>query len=594
MQAHIEMDKLRDESEGHKLETARSHNKLRTLQGEMELVREREAARRAQARLSSMGEKYGDQDSYPSNDHVRDRNQDKQLDRDKNRERDNVNERGRVNERDREREGGKAQLVSTDADSDSGPTHSSSSVSHRGREGDRGRNRNRVWDREGYGSAQSEMPSIQTGRRDRRDSSSHGIPHPRPLHTQSATPPRRPHYTVPVPVTSSPSSASMSSVVIAGSRATYPISRRSFSRGSSMDADIRNADIRSAASVMSIDTDSQSLPYGGTQQSVSVSGEHVHGSLEPPTIPSTRRHFSEHDLQHYEKHSSSRDRDRNKNESRSKGEHSSVNSLDGEDAYPPRPPTIHSQHDHRNLGGGGGVAASSSSRMVKDVDQPNIRISFDSIREKKGLTSRSKDKDVLLRDTERDIDTVKEVGTVKPPISVNSSIGSRSINSSMQERAERLVSREASLERERVKESNPPHPPTSSSTATISLRESGSPHNLRAGSTYPSSTAATNTVSEIGPMHAATYAPLTNSDVNGGASTSSAAAIRERERERQAKERGEKEKEWERDKEEKEKESNEKVGVVARFDRLQSMFERVTGSAMSAVWRDSDSSDSDD
>ena len=363
-----------------------------------------------------------------------------------------------------------------------------------------------------------------------------------------------------------------------------------------------DADIRSAASVMSIDTDTQSLPYGGTQQQVvSVSGEHTPGSLDPPTFPSTSRHFSEHDLQHYEKHSSNSDR----NNSRGKGEHFSGHPLDAEDAYPPRPPTNHAQHDSRNLTEGGG-ATSSSSRVEKEVDQPNIRISFDSVRERNGLTRRSKD--VSMREIDRDIDTAKEVdtdmSTAKQSGNLHFSIGSRSINSSMQERAERLVSREASVERQRVKESH--HPPSLSlplslpsptSTSTGPLRESGLPYNLRTGSTYPSSTGEMKSISALGPMHAVTNtcAPLTNSDIIGGGSTSLGAALREKEREREKKLEVKEEREREREvKEEKEKDKDEKVGVVARFDRLQSMFERVTGNAVSAVWRDSDSSDSDD
>ena len=571
------MEKLRDESEGYKLETARTHSKLRTLLGEMELVREREAARRAELRLSSMGAKCADQDSDQNIDHPRDRNQDRRhLDRDrnKNRDRDNSHVDKRSRERDRERARGRAPSVSTDADSDSnsGPTHNSSnsSVSRK----DKGKDRERNRGRDGDGTVQSEVPSVQTVQRDRRDS--FGIPHPRPLHTQSATPPRRPHYTVP----SSPSSSSLSLAVIAG-RVTYPVGRHSFSRGSSMDADIR-----SAASVTSTaDSDCQSLYEGQGQAVVGRVG------LEHSTSPATSRHFSDHDLQHYEKHSSS------SNRSRGKGELSSAHTLDAVDAYPPRPP---SQRD--SCSPTGGDVPSSSFKMQRETDQPNIRISFNRLRDTNGIPSRSKD--ILMRDrnTDRDIDVVKgentDTSTAKQPINLNSRIGFRSmVNSSMVERAERLLSREASEERHRVREPHPPPPlslplPTSVPTSSAYLREPGSPYNLRAGNTSPSCGVEPKPMSGMGPLHTVTNAPLTNSDVYGMDSASLTATAREREREVREKEREVKEK-VQREKES-EKESDEKVGVVARFDRLQSMFERVTGSAAPAMRRDSDSSDSDD
>jgi hypothetical protein len=366
--------------------------------------------------------------------------------------------------------------------------------------------------------------------------------------SSSLTPPRRPHYTIPLSPASSLSKAGVAGLM---SR-TQPPARSSYNySGESLTDGVKNSAFPpSSLSLKVTSSGCLPLPPSATDhrhQDVSNQskkqgndGDRI-SSLRSPPAASTAQYFSDSELQHYERHSSSRSLADHRGQKQGKDE--------AKGSYPPRPPVFASTVD---------ISADPASVHVPEpshktrisVEAANHRISY--IKDVDRLQHRPP---VPVRDRERANEPIAEASRRQDRGVSGEVEGMRSSSKSsgdMQARAEQLISMEK--EKDRQVASHSASDTIAVARSFLSARRVPVPAHLSASA--PASSFAAGTSS-------------TSLSLDGmGLGLGVPAAVRTAP-------------------------SSMGVSVGARFDRLQNMYERVTGSSAPKAWRDSDSESSD-
>jgi hypothetical protein len=362
----------------------------------------------------------------------------------------------------------------------------------------------------------------------------------------SLTPPRRPHYTIPPSPTGSLSKAGVAGLM---SRTQPPAGSSYNYSGESLADGIKKSTFPPSSLSLKV-TSSGGLPLPPSamnhrHQDVSNQSR-KHGnegdrisSLRSPPAASTAQYFSDSELQHYERHSSSRSladiREQRKGKDEAKG------------SYPPRPPVFASSVD---------ISADQASLHVPEpsdktrisMEAPNHRISY--INKENLLQHRPP---VPVRDRERAVEPIAEASRRQDRGVSGEVDGMRSSSRSsgdMQARAEQLIS----MEKDRQVASHSASDTIAVARSFLSARRVPVPAHLSASAPASSFAAGTSSSSL--------------SLVGMGLGLDVPAAVRTAP-------------------------SSMGVSVGARFDRLQNMYERVTGSSAPKAWRDSDSESSD-
>lgn len=357
--------------------------------------------------------------------------------------------------------------------------------------------------------------------------------------SSALTPPRRPHYTIP------PSSAV--SLSAAGSR-HQPLPRHGLSHSYTYESRAESSKVSTLPpSSLSLEvTSSERIPLSSMNHrhdDVSNKTTKQDRSLRSPPAVTSAQYFSDSELQHYERHSSSRSLADQKRQRRD----------DAKDSYPPRPPLSVSNF----ASSADPVCDPTPSGSRTKPSSPNHRISYDldPDRDRDRVGPRG-----VQSTAERERDKVSKQST-DAACGQDRSVfrepeGTRSSSSSaMQARAEQLASRDKQLI-------------SHSASDTIAVARSFL-SSSRAFVPLPTSASAP-AASAVPPLSASIPIPIpiagdyTGAGIGIGASAglpSSRGQI--------------------------------PGSVGARYDRLQNMFERVTGSAAPAAWRDSDSDSSD-
>jgi hypothetical protein len=353
--------------------------------------------------------------------------------------------------------------------------------------------------------------------------------------SSSLTPPRRPHYTVPLFPANSLSKPGVAGLM---SR-TQPHARSSYNySGESIADGVKNSTFR-PTSLSLQDTSSGGLPLPPKKRD--NEGDRV-SSLRPPPAASAAQYFSDSELQHYERHSSCRSLADQRVQSQGKSE--------AKGSYPPRPPVSSSSVDF-SADPGSVLVPEPTDKTRNSEIPPNHHISY--IKEEGCLQRRSP---VPERDRERAVERNTEVSR-RQDTGVSGEVeGVRSSSWSsgdMQTRAEQLISKE----KDRQVASYSASDTIAVARSFLSARRVPVPAHLSASA--PASSFA-----------AGTLAPSSSClSLDGkGLGLGVLAALRTAP-------------------------SGMSVGVGARFDRLQNMYERVTGSSAPKAWRDSDSESSD-
>jgi hypothetical protein len=451
---------MREESRNSKVDAASTNARLKAAQQELELLKEREAARRAEIRLQSLQD--GELGSTFQRVSIESQGG-KPLDR------------GRAVDRDRALE--TASRVSPSPDAQTRNVYNYFS---------RGPGRDEyATSKASTAAASSTMGGLNGDVKKEKDR--HAQTHP----TSSSTPPRRPHYSLPTTAPLSTSASMSAPVRAAPSRRMQSKDRIVASQGRSASANRNDDVITSSGDRASSDSEvneksmytKKRSPKKGNDRN-RERNEVASSRLLLPTPSAAAQYFSDSELQHYEKHStSSSARLMRSSEApvASRQQHQAATIT-----YPPRPPPHGTSTEKHSL----------------NFPETSIRKRSDGALQ--NGTSSLRFDDFASSSSSRD---GRNISAAMEP----SKEGSR--ESSMQGRAELLYSKNR----------------------------------------------ASREVSETTAAATVTAAPITS----GGKGTNGALTQR-------------------RDKE------------VSRSDRLQSMYERVTSSAAPSVWRDSDSSESDD
>lgn len=464
---------MREEARNSKVDAASTNARLKAAQQELELLKEREAARRAEVRLQSL--------------------QDGELG--STFQRVSIESQGGISlDRgmavDRDRALTKASRISPSPDAQSRNIDNYFS---------RGPGREEyATTKSSTAAASSTMGGLNNEAKNEKQK--HAQTHP----TSSSTPPRRPHYSVPTsaPLSTSASASTSAPVRAALSRRMQSKDRIVLSQGRSASANRNNDYITSSGDRASSDSEVNEKSMNTKKLSPKKENDRnrernevASSRLLLPTPSAAAQYFSDSELQHYEKHStSSSARLMRSSEApvASRQQHQTVTTT-----YPPRPPPLGTSEkltEKNSLN-----FPETSIRKRSDAALPNgtSSLRFDNF----ASSSSSRDG----RSTSAAMEQGKE--------------GSR--QSSMQDRAELLYSKNrASRE---VSETTA----AATVTATLIISDRLIPDKV-------------------------------------GENGTNSALTRRRDYE------------------------------VLRSDRLQSMYERVTSSAAPSIWRDSDSSESDD
>ena len=350
----MDVEKLRDDVRTQKVETATAYSRMKSLQQELDLLKEREAAQKAAQRLKNMGG-----DSYSKS---------KLIDDTKERERERVYANKERRAADRARG---SYLTSGDEgeEEEDGEGEESSSDYH--------------------ASSESKINFIPDSVSGLVIEAKDKYPRSRPI--LSATPPRRPHYTLPV----SRGHASVGEHPVSDVHRTQ---RNSYSGPSSIGfgTDSRSHSHNRSLTGTNTALDSDSSPYRNRpaqKQSSSIISRDSTGkvvddksnssmrerkrNMQQPAPASASLHFSDSELLHYQQHSTSK-KPQTQPQAQPRSSGSSLSRQhDNEylDDYPPRPPQSH--HSRFAHADDSTAVLGSSSKSKSNTMPPNIRISFD-------------------------------------------------------------------------------------------------------------------------------------------------------------------------------------------------------------------------
>lgn len=385
--------------------------------------------------------------------------------------------------------------------------------------------------------------------------------------SSSLTPPKRPHYTIPL----SPAT-SLAKAGVAGLTGRVPApTRNSYSCGAESIVDsARNSTFPPSSHSLQVtlsgglslplsSTDSRHQDASNQSKKQDKKGNCTY-SLRSPPAASTAQYFSDSELQHYERHSSSRSLTLTEQKGQRQGKD------DAKSSYPPRPPVFSSSVDCTADPASVPTsvpAPEPSGRMRASIEVPTHRISYfkeegrSELRGALPVPERDRDgerKGALERNMETSRGQDKGVSGGVENMHSNSSSGN------MQARAEQLISREKDRDRDRQVASHSVSDTIAVARSFLSARRVHTP--------VPAPAPVHLSASAPASSFAAVAVPLSSSFSRDSMDLGVPAAIRTAP-------------------------SGVGVGVGARFDRLQNMFERVTGSAAPTVWRDSDSESSD-
>lgn len=462
---------MREEARNSKADAASTNARLKAAQQELELLKEREAARRAEIRLQSL--------------------QDGELG--STFQRVSIESQGGL-PLDRGRAVGRDRALVTASRISPSPDAQSRNIDNYF---SRGTGRDEyATTKASTAAASSTMGGLDSEAK--KEKERHAQTHP----TSSSTPSRRPHYSLPSTAPLSTSASTSAPVRVAPSRRMQSKDRIVASQGRSASAKRNNDYITSSGDRASSDSEVNEKSLNTKRRSPKKENnsnkernEVASSRLLLPTPSAAAQYFSDSELQHYEKHSTSSSARLMRSFEVpvvSRQQHQTATTT-----YPPRPPPLGTSEkltEKHSLN-----FPETSIRKRNDVALPNC-------------TSSLRFDDIASSSSSRD---ARNISAAMEP----SKDGNR--QSSMQDRVELLYSKNR----------------------------------------------ASREVSETTAAATATATPITSdrltSDKVSGKVTISALSRR-------------------------------RANEVLRSDRLQSMYERVTSSAAPSIWRDSDSSESDD
>lgn len=499
---------MREEARSAKIDAASTIARLKAAQQELELLKERDAARRAEMRLQSLQDRdLGSTIQRVSIDSA------VFLPLDRGRDNDRV--------KDNYRDPAKASRMSPSPDAQS--RNVDNYFSRRPGDDEYAISKSSLVSDEGRASIATESSAgVEVNSESRREKEKYAQTHP----SSSSTPPRRPHYSLPSPAPMSTSASASASAAVRGvsSRSSQPKDRnvprerQTISSSSNrVNAHITTSGDR-ASSDSEVNDKSVYIKKRSPKREIDKNtekNEETSAKLQLPAPSSAAQYFSDSELQHYEKHSKSslarmmRYSEETSGTIRQQQQQQQTVTT----TYPPRPPLL-STSDKRAENHSLHFPHTSSLKLNDDGVVPSIRSSlrFDAF--VNSSSSRNG------KDTYTAMESSKDVCW----------------QSSMQDRAELLYSKNRG--NRIIAETTAPAPVS----APPITSEEPIPDKVVASNLSTSS------------MRAGTnYAPAYTS-----------ASVRRRETE------------------------------VLRSDRLQSMYDRVTSSTAPSLWRDSDSSESED
>lgn len=496
---------MREEARSAKIDAASTIARLKAAQQELELLKERDAARRAETRLQSLQ----DRDVGSTIQRV---SIDSAVFLPLDRGRDNA----RV--KDNYRDSAKASRMSPSPDTQSrnvnyfsrGPGEDEYAISKSSLMSDERR----------ASMATGSSTGVEVNSESRKEKEKYAQTHP----TSSSTPPRRPHYSLPSPAPMSTSACASASAAVRGvsSRSPQPKDRNVPRERQTFSSNRTNAHITTSGDRASSDSEVNDKNvyirkrspkreiYKNTERN-----EETSAKLQLPAPSSAAQYFSDSELQHYEKHSKSslarmmRYSEETSGTLRQQQQQQQTVTT----TYPPRPPLL-STSDKRAENHSLHIPHTSSLKRNDDGVVPSYR---SSLRFDVFVNSSSNRNG---KDTSTAMESSKDVGR----------------QSSMQDRAELLYSKNRG--NRIIAETTAPAPVS----APLITSEEPIPDKVVASNLSTSSM-------KTGTNYASNYA---------------SASVRRRETE------------------------------VLRSDRLQSMYDRVTSSTAPSLWRDSDSSESED
>ena len=374
--------------------------------------------------------------------------------------------------------------------------------------------------------------------------------------SSSLTPPRKPHYTIPL----TPAGALSKSDVVGLMGRAQPSTRSSYSYGGEGIANgVKNTTFPMPSISLQVTSSGglplpqplSSLDYGhqgvSSQSKKQDKGGDRVSSLRSPPAASTAQYFSDSELQHYERHSSSRSLTDLIGQRQGKDE--------SKGSYPPRPPVSSSSADFSADPVSAPIPEQSGKTRTR-VQAPYHRISYIKDQDQDRSEPRGASP-VPERDMERERAAERNIETSRrQDRSVSGEVEDVRYSSgrgNVQAWAEQPTT--GDKDRERQMASHSASDTIAVARSFLSARRAPLPVNVHLSASAPASSFAAGAV------------PPPSSTLSlDGMGLGVPAALRT---------------------------APSGVGVGARFDRLQNMYERVTGSAVPKTWRDSDSESSD-